>query len=121
METEVKFKFQAAWVVFISLLAFSILYKFFTVAINETSFDFSFLFAAIVPVCISWVVLPMTFKMIRGVPAMTLTKNYLVHNLGGHSIEWADIAEIRAIDGNNRSFSKLILNLRQPEKYFDTP
>ncbi|MGZ3832623.1 MAG: hypothetical protein ACXVB0_03805, partial [Mucilaginibacter sp.] len=88
---------------------------------NERSLDFYSLFLAITAACLLWFVLPMTVKMILGIPAMVLTNKYLVDNLGGHSIEWSDVSEIRIIQGQYRSFSKLIINLKRPEKYFDTP
>lgn len=54
-------------------------------------------------------------------PAIALTKNYLVDNIGNNSIEWGDISEIRLIESKYKSFGKLIINLKQPEKYFNTP
>jgi hypothetical protein len=79
------------------------------------------LLLAIVTGFISWLILPVTIKMLRGIPAIVLTKDYLVDNFGGHSIEWNDIAEINIRKSSYQSLDKLIINLKQPEKYFDTP
>lgn len=121
MEKETAFKFQPVWIAFMTLFAFLLLYKFYVLAISETIFNYSFWILAILPCLVSWFVLPMTAKAIGGVSAIVLTKDYLVDNMGNNSIEWGDISEIRLVEGQYRSFEKLIINLKQPEKYFDTP
>ena len=63
----------------------------------------------------------MAFKILTGIPAIALIKDYFVDNMGNNSIEWGDISEIRLIEGRNKKFWELIIILQQPEKYFDTP
>ncbi len=63
----------------------------------------------------------MTFKLIFNIPAIVLTNDCLKNNFGGYSIEWGDIADIQLYNGGYRSFAKLIINLKYPEKVFNSP
>jgi len=74
----------------------------------------------LLPVAFCWFVLPMTFSMLRGKPAIVLTTQYLIDNIGRVSINWHDIAEIRVADRGYRGGGNLIVNLEQPRKYFNT-
>jgi hypothetical protein len=59
--------------------------------------------------------------MIFNVPAIVLTNNCLKNNMGGKSIEWNDIADIHLLNGGIQGFASLVINLKNPKKYFDTP
>jgi hypothetical protein len=72
------------------------------------------------PALLAWVVLPRFLLMLRGIPAIELTDDYLINNISGFSIEWADISEIH-IKNNMKGPNALVINLKHPEKYFDTP
>jgi hypothetical protein len=63
----------------------------------------------------------MAFKMIFNIPAIVVTDDCLNNNIGGYSIELADIASIELDTRGQRSFAKLKINLKEPEKYFNSP
>ena len=117
---EVRLKFQPIWITIISLMTLSFLYRFYIITVNHEALDATFLVRALFICLISWLILPLIFKMLTGVPAILLTQDGLVDNLGNHYIKWEDILEIKLIESNYKSFDKLVINLKQPEKYFDT-
>jgi len=83
-----------------------------------TCWDYQYLF---LPMFLSPIFLPMFFKMITGMPVIALTDDYFINNYGGFSIEWGDIMEMHITDGNLHNSGSLIINLKHPEKYFNTP
>jgi hypothetical protein len=70
---------------------------------------------------VSYLLLPMTFKLIFNIPAIVLTDDCLKNNFGGYSVQWEDIADIKFSDSGMRSFATLIINLKDPGKYFASP
>ncbi|HTH82825.1 MAG TPA: STM3941 family protein [Mucilaginibacter sp.] len=116
MKNEIDFKFEPIWLTILSVLMLLLLYKCFN-AYNSNQSIGLFL-ALITPVIlVSLFVLPLGFKMILGIPAIALTNEYFVINYNGLSIDWHDIADIH-ITTNYKGISTLIINLKQPEKYF---
>ena len=73
-------------------------------------------------ILVAFFVLPITIKLIFNVPALVLTNDCLKNNFREYSIEWSDIAEIQLYKGNYVSgFAKLIINLKNPDEYFNSP
>jgi hypothetical protein len=119
MKEETDFKFEPIWLTVLSLLMIFLLYKSFT-AYNPNQ-SMGLYIAAVFPVVlVSSYIIPLGFKMMIGKPAIALTNEYFISNIGNLSIEWHDISEMH-IAANNRGFSALIINLKEPEKYFNTP
>ncbi|MEO6631669.1 MAG: STM3941 family protein [Mucilaginibacter sp.] len=118
MKTE--FRFSPLWVLFITVMVALFDYKsisYYTAplvnAVNAVD-------TALVLI-VSYLLLPMTFKLIFNIPAIVLTDDCLRNNFGGYSIQWEDIADIKFSDSGMRSFATLIINLKDPEKYFASP
>jgi hypothetical protein len=120
METEGKFKFSTFWVTFLSFFTFIFIYESFKY-ITLPPISWGNLMTCLLPILLAYLFLPITFKMIFNIPAIVLTNDYLKNNLGGYSIEWSDIADIQLSNEGYRSFASLIINLKDPEKYFNTP
>jgi len=120
METEIKFKFQPGWIIFIYILLCPLIFEVLLGIIGQ-ELDLSHLLMSLPLVLLLYYLLPITFKMFLGTPALALSKDYFIDNLGNHSIKWHDISQIKFLEGRYRGFNKLVINLKQPEKYFNTP
>jgi hypothetical protein len=115
-----KFKIQPAWIVTIDIFIIPLLYAF-LISTANSKIDLLLAVKALFTILIMWIVLPLNFKMIKGAPLIILNKDYLIDNLGGHAIKWCDISEIKLIESSFLAFDKLIINLRRPDEYFNTP
>ncbi|WP_295674005.1 hypothetical protein [uncultured Mucilaginibacter sp.] len=120
METKTQFKFNPFWVFFLSFLTLAILKTCFSY-LSQPLVSWDNFFSCLLPALLVYLFLPMTVKMIFNIPAIVLTDDCLNNNIGGYSIEWADIASIELNTSGTRSLAKLAINLKEPEKYFNTP
>ncbi|BAU54767.1 STM3941 family protein [Mucilaginibacter gotjawali] len=120
MEAKTQFKFNPFFVILLSLLTFFFLYKSFA-NLPQPLVSWASFFICLPSLLIAYFILPMTFKMIFNIPSIILTDDCLNSNIGGYSIEWTDIASIELYNGGYRSFAKLAINLKDPDKYFNTP
>ena len=120
MENKTEFKFDPLYVALLTLFTVFLLYK---CAGNITfpliSSDNILLYLSFGG--LSFFFLPIPFKLIFNLPSLVLTDDSLKNNLGGYSIEWEDITDIQLSNGGYRSFANLVINLKNPDKYFDTP
>ena len=114
------FKFSPFWVTFLSLLTLSLVYGCFAQVVQPL-ISWENFFLCLFPLLVSVLILPLTFKMIFNIPALVLTNDCLENNFRGYSIQWKDIADVQLSDSGYRSFGKLIINLKDPKKYFNSP
>ena len=114
------FKFSPFWVTFLSLLTFSLVYGCFAQVVQPL-ISWENFFLCLFPLLVSFLILPMTFKMIFNIPALVLTNDCLENNFRGYSIQWKDIADIQLSDSGYRSFASLVINLKEPQIFFNTP
>jgi len=120
METKTEFKFDPFYVALITSFTGFLLYKC-VINITLPLISSGNILIYLSFGGLSFLFLPMTFKLIFNLPSLVLTDDYLKNNLGGYSIEWEDIADIQLSNGGYRSFANLVINLKNPDKYFDTP
>jgi len=120
MQAATNFKFNPLSVLFIDLFIALFFYKCFSyLTLPLVSWD-NFL-RCLIPLFFSYFFLPVTLRMIFNIPAIVLTDDYLKNNFGGYAIEWDDISDIELSNKGQRSFASLNINLKDPDKYFNTP
>jgi len=106
---ETGFKFEPIWVTALGGMTLFFVYKCCAITIEPTfKFDNLFIFVVLLPLFMGWMILPMFFRMLFGVPAILLTADQLVDNVMGISIDWKDIQDIR-ITGVSKPFLSIIL------------
>jgi hypothetical protein len=120
MESNFKFKIQPAWIIFVDIILAPLAYALLNSLLNPKS-DLSLIFTVISLVLVSAYIIPLNIKIITGAPAMILTSDCLIDNLSNRSINWNNISEIKIIEGSYKSFDKLVINLKHPGDYFNTP
>jgi len=121
MEEKAEFKFEPVWIGLLTLLVLYVSFEMYYIFFSRPSYGLGGILLLLLPVAICWFVLPMAFSILRKKPAIVLTSQYLIYNIGSISINWHDIAEIRVAERNYRGGGNLIVNLEQPRKYFNTP
>jgi hypothetical protein len=113
---ETGFKFEPIWITVLGLSMLFLVYKCCTNAIEaDFKFDYTVIPFALFPLFLCWVVLPMFFRMMFGIPAILLTADQLVDNVVGISIDWKDIQDIR-ITGVSKPF--LSITLKDKKEFF---
>jgi len=120
MQVTTSFKFNPFWIVFIDLLIALFFYKCFSY-LTMPLISWDNFFRCLIPLFFTYIFLPITLRMIFNIPAIVLTDAYLKNNFRGYAIEWADISDIELSDKGYRSFGSLNINLKEPDKYFNTP
>jgi len=118
MKTE--YRFSPLWVPIITLLLAPFVYKCFSSLTAPLLNPANAVYGALIFI-VSYIFLPMDIKLIFNIPAIVLTDECLKNNFGGYSVQWEDIADIKFSDSGRRSFATLIINLKDPEKYFASP
>lgn len=119
MEIERGFKFQPFWVLIVGSGGLFLIYKFYSQLFTPVLFKPVNLLVLPVPVLIAWVILPMMLKMLTGRSAIELTDDAFINNFTGRAVPWDNIAEIHLKKGGVRSSGSLVINLKQPELYFN--
>jgi hypothetical protein len=106
---ETGFKFEPIWVTALGVLTLFLVYKFCVIVVDPNfKFDYLLIILALTPLLMSWLIMPMFFRMLFGTPAILLTADQLVDNVMGISIDWKDIQDIR-ITGVSKPFLSIIL------------
>jgi len=120
---DVKFKYQPAWIIIFDFFLSFFLYGI-TIHLLARDTDFS------IPSCIFYLIillmlcylLPWTIRMLLGKPAILLTNEYFVDNLFNRKIKWSNISSIDYEPRRfTRGFDRLVINLKNPDEYFDSP
>jgi hypothetical protein len=120
METKTEFKFDPLYGIILTLFTVFLLYTGVN-SITPPSISWENFIRCLLLIGLSYFLLPITFKLIFNLPSIVLTDDCLKNNIGGYSIEWDDISDIQLNNGGYRSFGNLIINLKNPDKYFNTP
>jgi hypothetical protein len=61
------------------------------------------------------------FHNFFNIPVIVLTNDCLKNNFWRYTIEWNDITELQLFERGNGSFANLAINLKDPDKYFNSP
>jgi len=114
---ENEFKFEPIWVSFLSLLEGWIIYFICKSQLDPKSrIDLEGLaIFSTLPIFFGILILPMTFKLITGVPAIKLTQDALIDNVFGVSVDWSNIQNIK-IAGSQKPF--LAIDLKDRHKFY---
>ena len=115
METEAGYKFEPIWVSALSLISLGGLYGTVSAFVADPSYDIFGLVFLLFPVLVAWIILPMAFKMLKGVPAIQFTDRQLVDNIVGVSVDWENIEYI-GISGSYKPF--LSIDLKDTKKFY---
>ncbi len=120
MEEKAEFKFEPIWISALTLLVLYVSFEMYYTFFSRPSYGLVGSLFLLLPAGFWWWVFPMTFAMLRKKPAIVLTPQFLIDNIGGFSINWHDIAEIKVAERDFKSRGNLIVNLEDPRKYFNT-
>jgi hypothetical protein len=121
MKEEIKYKFEPIWLIVLDLLFVYLIYITVSWFISHPQPDIfsawmlSMFVLALLPVT---TIIKLTFRMIRGLPAIIITESGIVDNVNGISIEWDDIFEIYVTEEGRFAGGNLVINLNNPEEFF---
>jgi len=105
---ETKFRFEPIWVSIISVLPIAVIYQEYKTIVSSTFWLNGIIVFSVVSLFVCIMILPLTFKLITGIPAILLTNDQLVDNVVGVNIDWSNIKDIR-ITGIQKPFLTIIL------------
>lgn len=113
MENETEFKFQPYHVTILFLGFLITAFSCYIIILGDPIWLLCW------PIILGWVSIPNFLKLIKGIPAIALTDDYLIDNINELKIEWEDISEI-FIQNTARGPGAIGIKLKQPEKYINT-
>ncbi len=114
---ETEFKFEPVWVSVLGLLGLYIAYLFCKDIIPDLKLDSISVVGIVGASSLLLLLLPMSLKMIFGIPAIRLTSDQLIDNVVGIKIEWKDISDIR-ISGIAKPF--IAITLKDKSSFFQS-
>ena len=120
MDSDLKFKINSTWILVLYVFAAPLIYDVLN-SISHPASEPRLIAGGLFLIVVLLYLGRVNLKMILGTPAIILTNDYLVDNLNLRSIDWHNISEIKIIEGNYRSFDKIIINLKRSEEYFNNP
>ncbi len=120
MDSEIEFKFNPVYVTVLFLVTSITASGFYVIYSDFFNLNIAtILFLCLLPIVIGLTAIPKFLRMVTGIPAITLTNDYLVDNTNGVTINWNDISEAKIIR-TARGPGAIAITLKQPEKYFNT-
>jgi len=105
---DTKFKFEPIWVSVISVIPIAVIYQEYKTIVSSSFWLNGIILFTVVSLFVCIMILPLTFKIITGIPAILLTNDQLVDNVVGVNIDWSNIEDIR-ITGIQKPFLTIIL------------
>ncbi|MFD0751129.1 STM3941 family protein [Mucilaginibacter calamicampi] len=121
IDEEVKYKFKPVWLIILDLLIVYLIYCFVDGFISYSKIDaisfwmLSMLALTLWPI---FKIVKISFRMLKGWPALVISKDGITDNLNDFSIKWRDVSEIYMTEEGRFAGSNLVVNLRAPDLYF---
>ena len=121
MKEEVKFKFEPIWLIVLNLLFVYLIYATVSGFIKNPHLD---LFSALIlglfifTFLLATIIIKLTFKMIKGLPALIITEDWIIDNINNTSVKWSDIVEIYVTNAGRFAGGNLVINLNNPKEFF---
>jgi len=120
MKKEAKYRFEPIWLIILDLLFIYFIYIAVIGFISPSGFDIYLIWVLGLFAFALWpaiTIVDLTFKMMKGVPALVITENGIIDNINNLSVKWSDILEIY-ITKEGRFAGNLVINLNHPEEFF---